>query len=158
MKYDAPLMKKDTSLSKQKESYKGFHIWLWLAVLILGAYALNPEKIPGLDTAQIFCILAIGMTVILHIFVALTGCAYWLPGISFEEASLAGVKNCRIYSVWKLLIYIIAFIVYLLYCQQVSKAVVSSSIYNAISGAVIFCTAVFFCSRIPLMGISRAHS
>ena len=149
MKYGAPLMKKDTSLSKQEESCKGFHIWLWFTVLILGAYALNPEKIPGLDTAQVFCILVMGMIVILHIFVVFTGSVYWLPGISFEEASLAGVKNCRIYGVWNLLIYTIALIAYLLYCQQASKAVVSSSIYNAIAGAVIFCAAVFFSSWIP---------
>lgn len=151
MKYGEPPMKKDTSASAGKESYKGFCIWLWLVVLILGTYALNPEKIPGLDTAQVFCILVMGMTVILHIFVALTGNVYWLPGISFEEASLAGGKNCRIYGVWNLLIYTIALIVYLLYCQQASKAVVSSSIYNAIAGAVIFCAAVFFSSRIPLV-------
>lgn len=149
MKYDAPLMKKEISLSKQGESYKGFHLWLWLAVLILGAYSLNPEKIPGLGTAQVFCILAMGMIVILYIFVAFTGNVYWLPGITFDETSFAGVKNCRIYGVWNLLIYTITLIAYLLYCQQASKAVVSSSIYNAIAGAVIFCAAVFFSSWIP---------
>lgn len=157
MKYEVSPVKKDSSASTQKECYKGFNIWLWFAVLILGAYTLNPEKFQGLDTAQVFCILVMGMIVILHIFVVFTGSVYWLPGISFEEADLAGLKNCRIYGMWNLLVYIIALIVYLIYCQQASKAVVSSSIHNAIAGAAIFCVAVFFSSRIQLPGVRKAN-
>lgn len=135
-----------------KESYELFHIWLLSAAAILGMYALNPVKVSGLDTAEVYTILTLIMINLLYLLITVTGNVYWLPGISCDTAADAGKRKCRICGGKKLLIFIASAALYLCYCQYKQQAIVSSSINSAIAGAVILGAAVIFSGKIKLDG------
>lgn len=149
-------MKKDVNKTYSRESYELFHMWLLFAALVLGSCALNPVKAFGFDTAEFFCILSLGMIILLYVLVAITGSVYWLPGISYEEAAQVGQKRCRKYAVENLLIYIMALAIYLVYCQRAHQAVVSSPIYSAIAGAGIFCGGILISGKISFVQSGNA--
>lgn len=134
----------------QKKSYTLFIIWLSAFAVLLTAGAIHKPNIAGLGTVKSISILMYVMLDILLFLVCVTGRVYWMPGVSYEESSDAGVAARKKYAFCHLCIFLGATALYLAYCFGLAPMYPSGAFRDSLTAGAIVCIASVCTSRIRL--------
>ncbi|MDD6324120.1 MAG: hypothetical protein PUA72_00840 [Lachnospiraceae bacterium] len=100
----------------KKESYQGFVLWLVATAIVLCWRSLYQPLVVHFSPTKDFALLLMGMLNLLYLLILLFGTVYWLPGISYMEATAVGIGACRRYGGVRLLCGCLAMMVYVLFC------------------------------------------
>ena len=100
----------------KKESYKIFYLWLIVSAVVICWRSLYQPLTFYFSPTKDFVLLLFGLLNLLYLLLLIFGTVYWLPGISYAEAKIAGNGVCRHYGGFRLLGGCLSMIVYFFFC------------------------------------------
>lgn len=121
----------------KKESYQGFVLWLAAMAIVLCRRSLYQPLTVSFSPTKDFALLLMGMLNLLYVLIAFLGTVYWLPEISYAEATAAGIGACRRYGGVRLLCGCLAMMAYFFFCLADRRYLhLNSDIWSCIAAGI----------------------
>jgi hypothetical protein len=131
----------------KKKSYQLFFVWMLGYVIVLMAYALSGWNAPVGD-GKVVGILTLAALDLLFLLIWATQRIYWISQVTYEAAEKAGPQARKRYALRHLAVFLVATVLYLIYCFAVP--VKTTVIWDSLIAGALVCVAVLATMRIHL--------
>ncbi len=135
----------------QKKSYTLFWAWLVLLVAVILFYMYGGRAyFPTIGAGKNMGIVVLVFLDLLFVMILATQSVYWIGGVTYEAAKEAGARARRRFALWHLLIFLVATILFLIYCFGMRGILLPDQTRDSLVAGGAVCAAVIASSRVRL--------
>ena len=135
----------------QKKTYTLFWIWLALLVAVCLFYIYGGRQyFPVIGSGKNLGIIVLLFLDLLFVMILVTQSVYWISGVTYEKAAEAGTHARRRFALWHLLIFLVATVLFLIYCFGMKGILVPDRTRDALVAGGMVCVAGIASSRVRL--------
>ena len=135
----------------QKKTYSLFWIWLALLVAVCLFYMYGGRQyFPVIGSGKNLGIIVLVFLDLLFVIILATQSVYWISGVTYEKAAEAGAHARRRFALWHLVIFLVATVLFLIYCFGMKGILMPDRTRDALVAGGAVCAAVVASSRIRL--------
>ncbi len=143
--------RKKMNTQYQKKTYTLFWIWLAMLVAVCLFYMYGGRQyFPVIGSGKNLGLIVLVFLDILFIMILATQSVYWVSGVTYEKAAVAGAHARRRFALWHLVIFLVATVLFLIYCFGMKGILVPDRTRDALVAGGMVCAAGIVSSRVRL--------
>ncbi len=139
------------NMQYQKKTYTLFWVWLALLVAVCLFYMYGGRQyFPMIGAGKNLGIIVLVFLDLFFAMIMATQSVYWISGVTYEAAAEAGASARRRFALWHLVIFLVATILFLVYCFGIKGILMPDRTRDALVAGGMVCAAVVASSRVRL--------